>query len=217
MLRCSLDDVKRLQFQLALQPRELVFNRGIDQFRADFDDKTAEQPFIFLHAHMYFAAGERLQLRGELLFLIVRERLRRAHLGRKFAALFGKLGQKRTAHRAQLREPAILCDEGEEIIGKGVEFGRFREFLHRFYKFGAGDVEIDRENMEILVFMRQLFERAQIGGYGIERVLLLGEIEQRAAVTAGQYRCVSGNRGLIGARQNNLFSVNTLISKPRFE
>ena len=172
---------------------------------------------------MNLAAGQLLQLDGQLFLLRRAQRAGGAYVGSIFAAAFAASSARNAvAHGGQLRRkkaPVLATMSARKLAGKRVEFRARRDFLHGLDQPGTGGQRIAGQLMEFGAFAAQIAHGAQIGGDGIQHLLFLGQFVKRAGITAGNDGHLSGydrplGAGLVGVRQKSLFHYFILLEIP---
>ena len=133
--------------------------------------------------------ADRLLERGaQIGKLVVGQRLRRNHVGRRLAASGGNHVEEGADHRRQHEQPAIARQNAKEASGEVLESGFLGQGRQGAGLFLAGDHRRADQPPEIVGLVDQPGDLFQVGGDVIEKLFGLCQLEKRGRVSIGQSR-----------------------------
>src|SRR5579883_618077 len=177
-----------------LQSRELALERCIHHTRADLDHETADQAWIDPEIDRDLAADGLAELLIDRLGLHGRQRPCRCHLGRDLAAPGGEFLEIGRDHARQHEEPPVPRGDPEKIPRQHGEPRALTEGGHGLALLVAAQNGTADQPAEIAALIDQAPERPQVARNLVQRLAVIGELEQRFRIALGQtgYACRFG-------------------------
>src|SRR5579885_2224833 len=177
-----------------LQARELALERCIHHTRADLDHEPADQARIDPEIDRDLAADGLAQLLVDGLGLCGRQGLGRRHFGRNLAPPGREHLQIARDHARQHYLSLVASGAPEKIPRQHGESRALTEGGHGLALLVAAQNGTADQPAEIAALIDQAPERPQVARNFVQRLAVIGELEQRFRIALGQtgYACRFG-------------------------